>query len=237
MGGSRLAAALIVSDRRRLVLAFVVVAVAGALGLALAGQGNESHTPTELALQRKGLALVSRQLLSLQTSVEREVSASRAVWRSLATGMPAHVRSSLAAQTSTANAVAAAMPTPQFVEIRHELLGPAARIAALFHEFELLVQRGWAHVDQLDASLRNGLTQDARFERVNSGLYIDSIYDGNFDLSLIGERVLHSYERLGAAKTFRSSLTPAEVRSIAAAYSPSADRLRPHLWRQLLAKT
>jgi hypothetical protein len=151
--------------------------------------------------------------------------------------MPAHVGSKLAAECSAASAFAAAVPTPQFVEIRHELLGPATRIATLFHEFELLVQRGWAHVDQTTASLREGATGAARFERANAGLYIDSVYDGNFDVSLIGERVLHSYERLGAAKAFGASLTPAEVRSIAAVYSPSADRLTPHLWRQLLAQS
>jgi hypothetical protein len=203
----------------------------------LASSGGESHTATELALQRKHLALVSRQLLSLQAYVRREVSATRAAWPSIAKGMPAHVDRRLAAETSTASAIAAAMPTPQFVEVRHELLGPATRIAALFGEFELLVKRGWAHVDQTAVSLRKGEAAVARFERANAGLYIDSIYDGNFDVSLIGERVLNSYERLGAAKAFGASLTPAQVRSIVAAYSPSADLLTPHLWRQLLAQS
>lgn len=216
--------------------AALAAAALAALALALASPGSESHTPTELALQRKHLALVSRQLLSLRASVRREASASRVAWPSLASGMPAHVSSKLAAETSTASALAAAISTPQFDEIRHELLGPAARIAALFHEFELLVQRGWAHIDQTTTSLREGPVAAAHFERANAGLYIDSIYDGNFDASLIGERVLHSYERLGAAKAFGASLTPSQVQSIVTIYSPSADRLTPHLWRQLLAQ-
>lgn len=218
-------------------LVSAVAAALAVLALVLASSGGESHTPTELAVQRKHLALVSRQLLSLQASVRREAAAARATWPSIAKGMPAHVGGRLAAEASTASALAAAMPTPQFVEIRHELLGPATRIAALFGEFELLVQRGWAHVDQTAASLREGATTVARFERANAGLYIDSIYDGNFDVSLIGERVLHSYERLGAAKAFGASLTPAQVKSIVAAYSPSAELLTPHLWRQLLAQS
>lgn len=215
----------------------MAVALAAALVLALALPGGETHTRAELALQRSHLSLVSRELLRLEAPVQREVAAARAAWPALAQGMPAHVSARLASETAVATASAEAMPAPAFLTARHELLGPAARIAALFHDFELLVQRGWSHTNQTAGSLRHGPATVAAFERSNAGLYIDGIYDGNFDVSLIGERVLHSYERLGGAHAFGKSLTPTEVSSLAAAYSPQTDRLVPHLWRALLAQS
>lgn len=205
----------------------VVIALA-----ALLSQG-ESHTPTELRVQRSQLALVGRELVALEQPLRREVAAARTVWPAVAAGMPASASARLAAQISAASAAAQALPTPAFIATRHELIGPAQRVADLFYGFELLTRRGWAHLDQAVVAMRGGSSAVARFERANAGLYIDSVYDGNFNAALIGERVLHSYRRLGAAQAFGASLTPAEVHSIAAAYAP-ADRLTPHLWQRLL---
>lgn len=216
----------------------MLAALIGVLAiLAVALGGGESHTQAELALQRAHLALVSRELLQAQDALQREVSATRAAWPKLAGGLPARPSSGLAAEAAAAAAAAQAIPTPAFVQERHELTGPAQRIATLFDDFLLLVQRGWGHTHQTIDALLGGSASAASFERVNAGLYIDSIYDGNFFVSLIGERVLHSYERLGGASSFGSSLTLAEVESIVSAYSPAADRLTPHLWRALLAQT
>jgi hypothetical protein len=218
--------------------ALALAALIGVLAiLAVALRGGESHTQAELALQRAHLALVSRQLLQVQDAMQREVSAARAAWPKLASGLPGRPSIGLATEAAEAAAAAQAIPTPAFVQERHELTGPAQRIATLFDDFLLLVQRGWDHTHQTIAALRGKSVPTASFERANAGLYIDSIYDGNFFVSLIGERVLHSYERLGGASSFGASLTPAEVESIVSAYSPGADRLTPHLWRALLAET
>ncbi len=205
--------------------------------LAVALSRGESHSPLELRLQRTHLALVAHQLLALEGPVQREAAAARIAWPSLARGMPSRPGARLAAAVAAASAAATAIPTPAFLAIRHELTGPAARVATLFHDFELLAQQGWSHSSQTIGSLRGGEAAVASFERSNAGLYIDSVYDGAFDASLIGERVLHSYERLGAGRAFGASLTPAQVRSIVAVYSPKACRLVPHLWRELLAQT
>lgn len=168
--------------------------------------------------------------------MRREAAAARAVWPALAKGMPTHVSAALAGEANAANEAATAIPVPPFLAVRHELIGPAERIASLFHSFSLLTQRGFSHIAQTCASLRQGDRRAAKFERGNAGLYIDSVYDGNFDASLIGERVVNSYERLGAAHAFGAALTPAQVSSIASAYSPQVELLSPHLWRELLAQ-
>jgi hypothetical protein len=224
--------------RRRPLALVAGIAVAALVGAAIgfAATRGESHTPAELALQRSQLALLSHQLLTLETYVRREAAASRKAWHVLAKGMPRRPTASLAMQASAASAAASAISIPTLVEARHQLIGPAERIASLFHDFVLLSQGGWSHVVQTAASLRNGRKRSAEFERVNAGLYIESIYDGNFDASLIGGHVLDSYERLGAQHAFGRSLTPAEVSSIATAYSPQAELLTPHLWRNLLTQ-
>lgn len=219
---------------RRLALAALI---GGLAILAVALRGGESHTQAELALQRAHLALVSHELLQAQDAMQREVSAARAAWPKLAGGLSSRPSISLATEAAEAAAAAQAIPTPAFVQERHELTGPAQRVATLFDDFLLLVQRGWGHTHQTIDALLGESASAASFERANAGLYIDSIYDGNFFVSLIGERVLHSYERLGGASSFGSSLTPAEVKSIVSAYSPDADLLTPHLWRALLAQT
>lgn len=197
---------------------------------------GESHSAAELKVQRSQLALLARQLLQAQGPLQREVSSSRAVWRSIAKGLPAHPDATLAQRASIADGAAQALPAPAFLEVRHELIGPAERISSLFHDFQLLTQQGWAHIDQALVALRSGPASLASFERGNAGLYIDSVYDGSFDASLIGERVLNSYKRLGAGPAFGGSLTPTQVSSIATIYSPAAIRLTPHLWRELLAQ-
>lgn len=220
----------------RTAAAAALIAAAAVAVLVLASQ-PESHTRAELALQRSQLAQVSRQLAAIEGPLQREAQASRAAWRSIDGGLPAHPSARLASEVAAASSAAQALPAPAFLEVRHELIGPAERVAALFHEFFVLSQHGWAHVNQAIAALRSGPAAVARFERANAGLYVESIYDAHFSASLIGERVLSSYERLAKeAGRFGSSLTGAEVEGIASAYSPQAVRLTPHLWRELLSQ-
>jgi len=69
----------------------------------------------------------------------------------------------------------------------------------------------------------------AKFARENVGLYIESVYDGHFDLAQIAKRLRKGYHNLGGAAAFAGSLTPAEVNSLANAYSEATARLHPHV--------
>lgn len=73
----------------------------------------------------------------------------------------------------------------------------------------------------------------ARFARANVDLYIESVYDGHFELAQIAEKLHKSYENLGGPTAFGESLTPAEVNALAAAYSEASARLRPHVGARL----
>jgi hypothetical protein len=66
--------------------------------------------------------------------------------------------------------------------------------------------------------------------------YIIAVYDGHFDLSLIGKAVQQAYTRLGAAKEFGDALTPTQVAEIASSYGPRVERLRPYPWEGLVGQ-
>jgi hypothetical protein len=68
----------------------------------------------------------------------------------------------------------------------------------------------------------------ANFDRENSPLYIDAIYDGHFNLSLLGKSLTSGYEKLGGASAFGAALTQSQVDALAGAYSIAAMRLVPH---------
>ncbi|HYM45952.1 MAG TPA: hypothetical protein VES65_07305 [Solirubrobacteraceae bacterium] len=69
----------------------------------------------------------------------------------------------------------------------------------------------------------------ARFARENVGLYIESVYDGHFDLAQIGKKLHDGYRKLGGPAAFGGSLTPGEVADLADAYSEATARLHPHV--------
>ena len=71
-------------------------------------------------------------------------------------------------------------------------------------------------------------TAAARFLRANAALYIYCVYDGHWDLSLIGKVVQSAYGDLGGPSAFGASLTPSQVEALARAYSIPAARLEPH---------
>ena len=73
-----------------------------------------------------------------------------------------------------------------------------------------------------------GLRSAARYSRTNSSFYIDAIYDGHFNLSLVGKSLTAGYEKLGGAGAFGSRLPPSRLAALAAAYSIPAVRLEPH---------
>lgn len=66
-----------------------------------------------------------------------------------------------------------------------------------------------------------------RFIRANASLYIGSVYDGHYNLSVVGERVREAYAQLGGPSAFGAALTPALVQQLAGFYSSSVVRLAP----------
>jgi hypothetical protein len=117
------------------------------------------------------------------------------------------------------------------------LTGPASGIAGLYEDYDRLVERGWRLTETGVSGIVSGPVSVARFVRANSSLYIDAIYDGHFDLSLIGKKLIDGYEKiekLGTQKKFAGidgfgvRLTRREIDALAGAYSIPAVRLQPH---------
>jgi hypothetical protein len=68
----------------------------------------------------------------------------------------------------------------------------------------------------------------AQFLHANAPLYIYCVYDGHYDLSLIGKVVQSAYLKLGGAPAFGASLTQSQVEALARAYSIPGVLLEPH---------
>lgn len=216
---SRLAPALIA-------LAVLAVAAAATLGVLL--KGKPAQTAAELGQQRAGLVLLADEVLAVRRPVAAEVAAARAVWPAIAHGLPARPDRRLLGELTRASAAVGAVPLPRIVNLVQELTGPAPRLARAFHSSMLLTQRGFGQLAEDVEAIMKGPGPAATFARANAGLYIASVYDGMFTLSLLGEKVLHSYERLGAEAEFGSALTATQVEQIEAAYSAKAVGLIPH---------
>jgi hypothetical protein len=208
-------------------LAIIVVAAAGLL----AGCGSAaSHTPSkrELALQRAQLVLVSKGLRAAEGSVQQEVAASRSAWPLIADGLPQTPSGSLRRAVGNASVRAKRLPEPPFMAKASELSGPAAGLAGLYEGFSRLAERGWRLIESSIDAIASGSPSIAGFERANSSLYIDAVYDSHFDLALVGKSLTEAYRQLGGAQAFGAALTQSEVNALAAAYSIPAVRLAPH---------
>jgi hypothetical protein len=207
-----------------------VVAAAGLLAV-LAGCGSTaSHTPSsrELALQRAQFVQVNNGLRSVQGAVQHEVVASRTAWPLIADGLPQAPPAALQGAVGAASASSKALPEPPFMRNVGQLTGPAAGIAGLYESYERLAERGWRLTAASIAAIVSGAPAGASFARENSSLYIDAIYDGHFDLSLLGKDLTSGYEQLGGPTAFGATLPQSEVNALAAAYSIPAVRLEPH---------
>jgi hypothetical protein len=225
----------------------VTARVAAALVLALAlgaasmlagcGSGESNISRREYALERAQFEQVAGELLEVQAAVHREVARSRVVWSRIYNGLPARIGAQLQDRVKTASEVAGDLPAPRFMTRRATLTGPASGIAGLYEDYDRLAERGWRLTETGIAGIVSGPLSVQRFVRANSPLYIDAIYDGHFDLSLIGKKLLEGYEKIEALSRqgkfagiggFGSSLARSEVQALAAAYSIPAVRLEPH---------
>ncbi|MGA7704697.1 MAG: hypothetical protein WB998_07355 [Solirubrobacteraceae bacterium] len=205
-----------------------------ALGTAavLAGCGSGSSdgpSARQLALERTQLVRVSAGLTSVQGAIGAEVAASRSgAWPSSASGLPPVPSPALRGAVARASAKAATIPVPAFLAEPRSLTGPAAGIAGLYESYERLVPRSWQLVSAALGTIASGPASAAQYARTNSSFYIDAIYDGHFNLSLIGKSLLTGYEKLGGPGAFGARLPAGRLAALAATYSIPSVRLEPH---------
>ncbi|HTR90062.1 MAG TPA: hypothetical protein VMG62_08145, partial [Solirubrobacteraceae bacterium] len=110
-------------------------------------------------------------------------------------------------------------------------------LAGLFRGYRGFSERGWrltlTAIEQIRAGEHPGASPRAKaaakFARENVGLYIESVYDGHFELAQIEKKLRKAYANLGGPAVFGSSLTAAEVEDLAGAYSEATARLHPHV--------
>lgn len=189
----------------------------------------------EQALRRLDLVFVSHALERARASVQLEVSASRQPWSLIAHGFPSKAGDSLRKQVSEASSRASSISAPEFMVSvpgptaipRSMLTGPAAGVAGLFQSYASLSRHGWKITEAVLDGLRAGRPQAVRFLRANADLYLSCIYDGHFDLALIGKSLLDAYHALGGSNMFGNSLTEAQVQNLGRFYNKEL-RLEPH---------
>lgn len=172
--------------------------------------------------------LVGEGLRAAEHAVEHETAASRAAWLSIANGLPNTFSPALRRAVSEASTSASRLPEPHFMAQRERLTGPAAGLAAIWESYSRLASVGWRMTDASLSTIASDRAGAAAFAAANSSLYIDSIYDSHFNLSLLGKSLLDGYRKLGGPGAFGAKLTQSEVDALAAAYSIPAVRLAPH---------
>jgi hypothetical protein len=217
----------------RVAALLLTVSGAASAGGALAGCGGTRHvaaSPAAQRLQREDLVAVSRGLSEAEGSAKREMAAARIAWPLVTNGLPRSISTTTRVAVTNVSRAAQAIVVPALMSEAQarSLTGPAAGIAGLFEPFQRLTERGWTLTGAAANEIASGTPAAARFARENVALYIDSIYDGHFDATLIGKSLLSGYRLLGGAAAFGAMLGEAEVDALARAYSPVTEQLHPH---------
>jgi hypothetical protein len=186
----------------------------------------------ELALQRSDLVVLTRGLRQARGPIEAELQTARSAWPLIAGGLPTRISPALSTRIAAARGGAERVAVPDSMVKAEQLTGPAGGIAALLRSFAGLSERGWRLTEAAAAGAGSGPPASARFMRANAGLYINSIYDGHYNLAAIGETLRKAYLKLGGARAFGQRLTQADVDELARVYSPARARLhpRPAVW-------
>jgi hypothetical protein len=203
---------------------------AASIGL-LAGCGaTATPNPAAVRLRQEDLIALSHALQSPESSVASELAATKVAWPLVANGLPANTGSLSRAPIRTAAERAAQIKLPALLSEQQaaSLTGPASAIAGLFRAYAGLGSRGWQLLGSSLDQIEHGSPASARFARENVDLYIESVYDGHFDLAQIGKKLQSAYRTLGGAPAFGSALTQAEINALADTYSEANDRLHPH---------
>jgi len=162
--------------------------------------------------------------------VHSEAAAAKRAWPHVVYGLPPRSGPIARAAIRTAGERAGAIGTPGLFEgrVSASLTGPGSGLTSEFRGASLLAARGWRLIGAAIEQTEHGPAAAARFAHANVGLYIESVYDAHFTLAHIGEQLLKDYDRLGGTAAFGGSLTPAEMRALANAYSEANERLYPH---------
>jgi len=208
----------------------------GALAAALAGCGSTAghrlpRSPAAMQLEREDLTAVGHALASAEGSVAPEVAATRAAWREIANGLPAHSAAIARPPIAAAAAAAARVRVPALLEEPQaaSITGPGAGLASLFRNYSALTTRGWQLLGASIEEIEHGSPLAASFARANSALYIESVYDGHFDLAQVAKALHMAYEMLGGPSAFAGKLSQAQVNALESTYSEATDRLHPHV--------
>jgi hypothetical protein len=196
--------------------------------VAFAGCGKHAPRAAALRVERADLVLMARALRQLEGPVHGEVAAARAVWPALVGGLPHDASRATQLQIATASARAGTISLPRFFDVEGSLTGPAAQLSALMKDYARLTQRGWPVIAAAAGTKELRNPSAASFLRANSGLYIYCIYDGHYDLSLIGKKLQDAYGKLGGPRAFAGALGSGEVEALARGYSIEATRLARH---------
>ncbi len=203
--------------------------------MGVSGCAGKSATGAELRLQREDLVAVCGVLKGIEGAVGREVAATKRAWPLVANGLPA--KGSTGAELASARmAIAAAaesaakIKTPPLLEEAQvvSLTGPGAGLAGLVRTYSGLTVHSWQLINATIEEIEHGSAESARFARENVALYIESVYDGHFDLAQISKKLLAGYRKLGGPSAFGGALTQREVDALAGTYSEATDRLHPH---------
>jgi hypothetical protein len=199
----------------------------------MSGCGGTHRSLAELRLEREDLIIVSRALKQVEGPVAVEVAATKRAWPLIVDGLPAGAQAlaSARAPVTTAAVSAARIKTPPLLAeaLAASLTGPASPLAALFRTYTGLATRGWTLIRAAIDQIEHGSPASARFARENVALYIESVYDGHFDLAQIDKKLRAGYRTLGGQPQFGSALTQSEVNALADTYSEATDRLHPHV--------
>ncbi|HEY2766753.1 MAG TPA: hypothetical protein VGI76_00765 [Solirubrobacteraceae bacterium] len=183
-----------------------------------------------LRIERADLVLVAHTLGQLEAPVHAEVAAARGAWPAIVGGLPSNPSRAARLAIATADARAHEVALPRFFDVEGSLTGPAAGLGALLKAYTRLTQRGWrvtTAASKAEAHERQSPAA-ASFLRANSGLYIYCVYDGHYDLSLVGKQLESAYRKLGGPEAFGGRLTDGEVQALARGYSIAATRLMAH---------
>jgi hypothetical protein len=219
------------ASRARALLAVILCLALVALALLASGCGAHRPRPAALRVERADLVLLAGMLERRAAPVQAEVAAARAVWPGLAPGLPRAPAPSAATRRviATAAARARAVVLAPLLVAKGSLTGPAAQIGEYFKSYLLLTQRGWRTLAAAVPVRGRAASAGGRaFLRANAGLYIYCVYDGHYDLSLVGKKLGDAYDKLGGAAAFGRALTPGRVAALEGVYAIGAVRLQPH---------
>ncbi len=234
-----------VATKPRLARLAAAALTAGAAAAGAVGCGGHQPRPAALRLERADLVRIAHTLRQLEASTNSEVATARTAWPALAHGLPRNPTPATRLAVATAAHRAGAISLPGYVTSEADgLTGPAVAVGGLLKTYAVLTQRGWRFVAAALAAEPATVAQGsrssraaggpattvaaARFLRANAGLYIYCVYDGHYDLSLLGKALQDAYDKLGGPSAFGLTLTQRQVEGLARAYSIPATRLAPH---------